>query len=246
MTSSASFIVFGETQRSMSMPRRFISPMTILPNGVSRCNGLSVAESAQSLLSKCVIVVARPARKAGEEPPASCRSRPAFHSNQRRDLAAVMMRTTSSAVRASSNVSIHFVEPVHDVDLLQHGADGIPTFERRRNVDGPELPADPPLPQPRDVSVQRRCELALILTDVDLREMVLHAVRVLLRKIVVSVDERHVAQDAIDARGDRVGLRVRRCGDEDEGKSERLQTIHGAHDSRSITSQVMAEGKCQV
>ena len=40
-------------------------------------------------------------------------------------------------------------------------------------------------------------------TRVDLREMILHPLAILLGEIVVSVDQRHVAQNAIDPRGNK-------------------------------------------
>src|SRR6202011_1777724 len=114
-------------------------------------------------------------------------------------------------------------------------------FERGRNVNGPELPSDPSLSQPRDVGVQRRRELALILPDIDLSEMILCAFLVLIRQVVVSIDQRHLAEDAIDARGNRAGLRVCGGGDQDEGESEGFQTSHSGNTivescSGSITS----------
>ena len=59
LTSRASCIAFGETcAMSTSMPSRFISRTTSLPNGVRPlCTGLSVAESAQSVFLVCVSVM---------------------------------------------------------------------------------------------------------------------------------------------------------------------------------------------
>jgi len=51
----------------------------------------------------------------------------------------------------------------------------------------------------------------------------------LVRKVVVPVDERHFAKDAIDAGGDRVGLGLRGDGKKKKGESDSVQTIHGAH-----------------
>ena len=58
-TASAAFIVDGATWlRSTSMPSRFISTTTALPNGLSpSCLGASVALSAQLVVSTCVSVM---------------------------------------------------------------------------------------------------------------------------------------------------------------------------------------------
>src|SRR6185436_16970304 len=55
--------------------------------------------------------------------------------------------------------------------------------------------------------------------------MVLHALLVLPRKIVVAVDQRHFAQDAIDACSDAAGLSVCGGGDNEERDGE---PIHAA------------------
>src|SRR5204863_3267787 len=72
------------------------------------------------------------------------------------------------------------------------------TFQLDGNVDGPELRADAALSQAGDVGVQRLREVRLILPDVELREMILHAIAILPRQIVMTVDQRHLGEDAID------------------------------------------------
>src|SRR5207244_6012430 len=126
----------------------------------------------------------------------------AFQSDERCDLAAAMdAHDIVRGARELERLRIHFVEAVYDIDLRENRAHCIRAFECCRNVDRPELRAEPALPQPRDVGVQWRRELALILPEIDLREMILHALLVLVWKIVVPVDKRHFAKDAIDARG---------------------------------------------
>ena len=71
------------------------------------------------------------------------------------------IRSTSSAVSASSNVSgILAHHPVDDVDLLERGGDGRLSLQLDRHVDRPELPADAAGAQPRDVGHDRRLRLA--------------------------------------------------------------------------------------
>src|SRR4051794_23030136 len=96
------------------------------------------------------------------------------HADQRRNLSAAMnAHDVVGGAGKLERLRIRGVNAIDDVDLLDDGANGIRTLQRRRNIDGPELSAEPPLPQPRDVGVQRRRELALILPKIDLCEMIL-------------------------------------------------------------------------
>src|SRR5450432_3720087 len=130
--------------------------------------------------------------------------------------------------RELERVRVRLVETVYDVDLLDDRAHRIPALERRGNVDGPELRGDYSLVRSSDVGMQRRREFALILPDVDFPEVILRPFLVLIRKVVVSVDQRHFTEDVIDPRGDVVGLRVCGSREKDDRESDGVQTSHGA------------------
>src|SRR6185503_3382876 len=117
-------------------------------------------------------------------------------------------------------VRVELGEAVDDVDLLEHRAHRVGSLERRRHVDRPELPAHPALPQPRNVGVERRREPALVLADVDLGEVVLHPLRVLPGQVVMAVDQRHFAEDAVDAIGNRVGADAGSGAEDDDDEEQ--------------------------
>jgi hypothetical protein len=75
--------------------------------------------------------------------------------------------------------------------------------------------------------MQRRGELALVLPKIDLREMIFDPFLVLIRKIVMPIDERHLGEDAIDPRGDGVGLGEGGKGKKKE-ESDSGRTMHAA------------------
>src|SRR5581483_2962148 len=125
----------------------------------------------------------------------------ALDADQRRDLARAMnAHHVVRGARQLERIGVTLVETIDDIDLFEHGLHRVSALQSGRNIDGPELRAGHSFAKPRDVSVQRRSEAALILADVDLRKMILRTLVVLPRKIVVAVDQRYVMQDALDAR----------------------------------------------
>ena len=197
------------------MPRRFISPTTSLPNAVRpSCFGSSVAESAQSLFAR---VGERHVARAGVRRAGAARPRelsiewpPSMPISEAILPALVDAHDVVGGERELERVGIRGVEAMHDVDLLERGLHRVRALQRRRDVDGPELRADAARREARDVGVQRLLELRLVLAEVDLRELVLHPLAVLPGQVVVAVDERDVAEDAVDARVLGAGVMARR------------------------------------
>ena len=98
-------------------------------------------------------------------------------------------------------VRVPLDEPVDDVHLLERLVDGLGFGQRGRDPDRPELAADEPRSQSRDVRVEIR--LSARRSTVDAASPTLLAQRV--GEVVVAIDERRVAQDLARARVELVG-----------------------------------------
>jgi hypothetical protein len=85
------------------------------------------------------------------------------------------------------------------VDLLQYRLHGGRTGWDGRNIDRPELSADAPEPQARDVRDHQRRKFAGVVRQVDGAEIIA-ALAILLRQVVVAVDERNFAQELANFR----------------------------------------------
>ncbi len=105
--------------------------------------------------------------------------------------------------RRHEHVGVALFQAPHDVHLLQHPARSQLLRQGGREIDGPELAADAPRAQPRNVGVQAR---------ITLQPRAVHrgaeARANLPRQVVVTVDHRH--------------LRVETKGAADEGRVEPL------------------------
>jgi hypothetical protein len=119
-------------------------------------------------------------------------------------------------------VGVTLRQPLHVVDLLEHRPHGVGAGDLHRDVDRPELPADPAAPQPRDVGVHRGVEPRGVGREVQLREAVLQALADLPGDVVVAVDERDPGEEAprpleqAGVRGRRGGRRGRTGGGESQ------------------------------
>jgi hypothetical protein len=113
---------------------------------------------------------------------------PTFHPDERRDLS--LLENPFDVVSGERQLERFGVPPHHamdHVDLFESGGDGLLARHRGRNVDRPELPADPSRLQPRDVGVYRRLRLA----DVQLLQIAVGCrFPQLPRIVIVPVDER--------------------------------------------------------
>ncbi len=117
------------------------------------------------------------------------------------------MRSTSSAVRASSNVvGILRDQAVDDVDLLEGGRDGSPPLMLDRHVDRPELAAHAARPQAGNVRHERR----LPFEQVQPAGVAAGLLTQRVRQVVVAVDDRHAAEQPPRAIEQRVALRPQR------------------------------------
>src|SRR5436190_8797700 len=76
---------------------------------------------------------------------------------------------------------------VHHIYLLQHGLDGGRAFQFDRDVHRPKLSANTSGAQTRDISDQRSRELARVMGQVDLADLLLQLAE-LPRQIVVAVN----------------------------------------------------------
>ncbi len=101
---------------------------------------------------------------------------------------------------------ISFGQRLHEVDLLDRDLDGERPLDLHRDEDRPELTADTPFAQPRDVGHQR----ARAVLQVDRRRLVGEPLAELPRQVVVAVDEGRLGEDLVQARC--VGGGVRRGG----------------------------------
>ena len=124
------------------------------------------------------------------------------------------------------------VAPQHLVDrghLLQRRRDGALSLQGRRHVDGPELRADLPVSQARNVGLQLR----LLAADVDPVEVVEHVLAHRPGQVVVPVEERRfLHQPACPLeRGVRRRLRFGRRGHTD-GHHARKQEDQEQRDTR--------------
>jgi hypothetical protein len=143
---------------------------------------------------------------------------PAFHADERRDLALLLdALDIVGGERERHRVRVHRHHAVDDVDLLEglrDGLGGVLAGLWRRHVDGPELRADAAGAQPRDVRHERRLRPA----DVDLRQVALRVLTHRPRVVVVAVEDGRVAQQAPRAFSQRV--LDARTGADDEGQDE--------------------------
>ena len=120
---------------------------------------------------------------------------PPLHADQRGDAPGLVdAHHVVRRERQLEGVGIALGQPVDVVDLLHHRLDGVRPLDLDRDVDRPELAAEPPLTQARDVGVHGRIELRGPRPQVDLVQVVLEPLAVLPREVVVAVDERHLAQ----------------------------------------------------
>jgi uncharacterized protein YjiS (DUF1127 family) len=107
-------------------------------------------------------------------------------------------------VRHGQVVRIARAHLLHQIDLLDGHLHGRRPLDFHRNEHRPELRADVPCAQPRNVRHQRRAarwrrQRRRRLAEVDLRQITAEALADLPRQVVVSVDERCLREDPLDA-----------------------------------------------
>ncbi len=142
---------------------------------------------------------------------------PALDADERRDTAGPVDPHDVVGRRSHlERLGIARRHPLHEVDLLERRLHRLGARQLRRDVHRPELAAHAASLQARDVGVHGRDERRGVGREVDLVEVVLHALRVLLGHVVVPVDERRFAQDPADA----LGLGAR--GQSERGRSAAL------------------------
>src|SRR2546426_11242697 len=108
-----------------------------------------------------------------------------FHPYERRDLSGV--KTALDVIcreRELEGVRVTLKHLIDNINLLECGADCFLALHCRGYINRPELPAEPSLPQARDVGV----ELGLRLADIQFGEVALHLLSVLPGQIIMTID----------------------------------------------------------
>ena len=105
----------------------------------------------------------------------------------------------------TEDVRVRGDEPVDELDLLERRRHRLVPGQVARDVDRPELRADHPLAQSRQVGAQARLAPDEV-DDVEPGEVAADPLAQLPRQVVVAVDERVRAQDAGDPLGGRLGV----------------------------------------